>query len=471
MALGDHLRADQHPRGGRLEAAQERARADRSRPRRAAGHVGVEAEDREACRRPSAAASSCCEALGARAVARHARRAAVAAARRRRLAVSAVVTGEHSPPARCSTSATSQSGQLQTRPQERQERKFDQPRRLSSTIALPRALRTSASACAVERVQAVASPRMSSISTARQRPAVDAARQAQAGQRARALRPRRGAAQQQQRAAALGALGGDVARVVAGVALVLVGGVVLLVDDDQAEVLDRREHGRARTDADPRLARAQAPPLVVALGRAQPRVQHRDGVAEALDEAPHDLRGQRDLRDEHDRAAPLLERDRGGAQVDLGLAGAGHAVQQPLRRARRVPRARRRREPSSTACCSAVSVGGSGLRAPTGRWCAAGDRAPLAPAQPARRPGRQHEAQRARDRRAVLGARSTRPAPPARPARRARARAAARAASPRRPRCVSASPTTTPSTSRRPNGTTSIEPTSTAPPRSSSGRR
>ena len=46
----------------------------------------------------------------------------------------------------------------------------------------------------------------------------------------------------------------DVAGVVARVAFVLVGGVVLLVDDDQTEVFDRREHGRARADADPRLA-------------------------------------------------------------------------------------------------------------------------------------------------------------------------------------------------------------------------
>ena len=43
---------------------------------------------------------------------------------------------------------------------------------------------------------------------------------------------------------------------------------MLLVDHDEAEVGDRREHGRARADRDPRLARAQAPPLVVALALA-----------------------------------------------------------------------------------------------------------------------------------------------------------------------------------------------------------
>ena len=198
------------------------------------------------------------------------------------------------------------------------------------------------------------SPRMSSTWTSGSgRPSTRPGRRSGRGHGDDALRPRGGAAQQQQRSAALGALGGDVAGVVARVALVLVGGVVLLVDDDQPEILDRREHGRARADADPRLALAQAPPLLVALGRAQLRVQHRDGVAEAFDEAPDDLRGQRDLRHEHDRAASLLQRGRGGAQVDLGLAGAGDAVQQPpARRVRAVSAAVERREHGR---CSAVS--------------------------------------------------------------------------------------------------------------------
>ena len=83
---------------------------------------------------------------------------------------------------------------------------------------------------------------------------------------------------------------------------------MLLVDDDQAEPLDRREDGRARPDADARGAGAQAAPLVVALAGRELGVQDRDGVAEAVDEAADDLRRQRDLGDEHDDAAVVLAR-------------------------------------------------------------------------------------------------------------------------------------------------------------------
>ena len=148
--------------------------------------------------------------------------------------------------------------------------------------------------------------RMSTISTGGSRRAVDACGQAHAAQRVDALGPRRGAAGEQQRAGLPRAPRGDVAGVVARVALVLVGGVVLLVEDDQPEPLDRREDGRARPDADARLAAAQARPLVVALAGRELGVQDGDGVAEAVGEARDDLRRQADLGHEHDHAATAL---------------------------------------------------------------------------------------------------------------------------------------------------------------------
>ena len=162
------------------------------------------------------------------------------------------------------------------------------------------------------------------------------------GEQVHALGARRGRAGDEHRPGVARAPGGDAAGVVARVALVLVAGVVLLVDDDQAEVGQRREDRRAGAHADPRRPAAQAHPLVVALAVGELGVQDRDGVAEARDEARHDLRGQRDLGDEHEHRAPLLERRVRGVQVDLGLARARHALQQQqlagLRRGDRLQR-------------------------------------------------------------------------------------------------------------------------------------
>jgi hypothetical protein len=57
-------------------------------------------------------------------------------------------------------------------------------------------------------------------------------------------------------------------------------------------------------------------------------VQHRDLVSEAGAQARDDLVGERDLGDEHERLAPLAQRARDGAEVDLGLAASGDAVEQ-----------------------------------------------------------------------------------------------------------------------------------------------
>ena len=160
------------------------------------------------------------------------------------------------------------------------------------------------------------------------RAAVDALGETQALHGQHALGPRRGAAEDEHRAVAGGALAGDRAGVVARVALVLVGALVLLVDDDQPDVVKRREHRRARADAHPRLAGAQAHPLVVALADAQRRVQHRHHVAEAGLKAPQHLRGERDLGHEHDRRAPGRERRLHRPEIDLGLARAGDPLEQ-----------------------------------------------------------------------------------------------------------------------------------------------
>ena len=106
---------------------------------------------------------------------------------------------------------------------------------------------------------------------------------------------------------------------------------MLLVNHDQANVVERREHGGAGTDADARFAGTQPQPLVMALALAEPGMEHRDDVAKAGLEATDGLRGERDLGNQHDRAPSGLERGLHRLEVDLGLARPGHAVEQESR--------------------------------------------------------------------------------------------------------------------------------------------
>ena len=145
-----------------------------------------------------------------------------------------------------------------------------------------------------------------------------------------ALGPRRRAAVDRDRAFEGRALRRDGACVVARVGVLLVGLVVLLVDADQPEVADRREDRRPRADDDARLAARDPLALVAALGVGQTRVQDRQPVAEARREAAGRLRRQRDLRHQHDRAEPALERRRARLEVDLGLAAAGRSREQEV---------------------------------------------------------------------------------------------------------------------------------------------
>ncbi len=162
----------------------------------------------------------------------------------------------------------------------------------------------------------------------RQRTTVDPVGKAQAPEGHDALRPRGRAPGQQHGAVLLGAALGHRTGVIARIALVLVGGVVFLVDDDQPHIGQRREHGRAGPYAHAGLAAAQAQPFLLTLTLAEPRMEHRDDVAEAVLEAAHGLGSERDLRHEHNRAAPGGEHGLYGLEVHLGLARAGDSVQQ-----------------------------------------------------------------------------------------------------------------------------------------------
>ena len=100
------------------------------------------------------------------------------------------------------------------------------------------------------------------------------------------LEARRGAAEEAGAAFELGAHHGEVARVVARGFLLLVGRFVLLIHDDEAEVLQRREDGAARADDDVGAAFADLVPFVVPFAVGEMAVQHGDALACARRSAP-----------------------------------------------------------------------------------------------------------------------------------------------------------------------------------------
>ena len=252
---------------------------------------------------------------------------------------------------------------------------------------------------------------------------------------------------------------------------------MLLVDDDQADVGQRREHGRARSDADARLAAcAAAATRRAARPRPSPEWSTATTSPNRAWNRADGLRRERDLGHEHDRAASGGERRLDRPQVDLGLARAGDAVEQepPLRaavigaverlassasrcspvsagapsrpasdrhrrpaggaggprasnvdepaalragaawRSRAAPRPRRPSRPSASSAARWRSVRRLAAAQRAARPPRSARRPAPALAEPRRRAGRQHERERPRGRRAVLARRSS---PPARPGR------------------------------------------------------
>src|SRR5581483_10986220 len=94
---------------------------------------------------------------------------------------------------------------------------------------------------------------------------------------------------------------GDVPRMVADPVFLLVGGVLLLIDDDHPDLFKRSKNSRPDADRQQRLPLLDPAPFVVALSRREPAVKEGDGIAETAVETGHQLRGQPDLRNEKNR--------------------------------------------------------------------------------------------------------------------------------------------------------------------------
>jgi hypothetical protein len=103
---------------------------------------------------------------------------------------------------------------------------------------------------------------------------------------------------------------------------------VFLVDDNKPEFGHRRKHGRAGTDDELRGSVASSSPRDKPLDIGQARVQNGGIDAQAIPEPRDELRRQPDLGYENEHL-PAGSNDVGhDAQVNLGLAAAGDAVEQ-----------------------------------------------------------------------------------------------------------------------------------------------
>ncbi len=78
---------------------------------------------------------------------------------------------------------------------------------------------------------------------------------------------------------------------------------MLLVDDDQPDIGQRREHRQPRPDDDIHLATTDAPPLVRPLPVPEAAMEHSDPGVEIGAEPVHERQCEGDLGHEHQRGA------------------------------------------------------------------------------------------------------------------------------------------------------------------------
>ena len=138
----------------------------------------------------------------------------------------------------------------------------------------------------------------------------------------------RGGAQHKRAAVTPRHLCRHLARVVARTGTLLVTGLMLLVDDDEAQVAERAKERRAGADYHASGTAGDHIPLVQALASRKAGMEHGDRLAKARAEAADGLGRQRDFGHKHARRATGREHALDGGEINLGFAGAGDAVDQ-----------------------------------------------------------------------------------------------------------------------------------------------
>ena len=120
---------------------------------------------------------------------------------------------------------------------------------------------------------------------------------------------------------------GHVARRIGHAVLLLVGRVMLLIDDDQPQLLERQIQRRARAGDNAHIALGHLPPDFLAHFRRKVRMPFARLGAEPVLKALDEGGGQGDFRQQDQRLFPGVKRGGDGFEIDFGFARAGHAVE------------------------------------------------------------------------------------------------------------------------------------------------
>ena len=116
------------------------------------------------------------------------------------------------------------------------------------------------------------------------------------------------------------------ARMVARAGTLLVAGLVLLVDDDEAQVAERAKERRARSDDHAGRTAGDHIPLVQTLAGRKTRVEDCDRLAKTRAEAADGLGRQRNLGHEHAGRTAGVQHALDSGKVGLSFAGTSDAV-------------------------------------------------------------------------------------------------------------------------------------------------
>ena len=113
---------------------------------------------------------------------------------------------------------------------------------------------------------------------------------------------------------------------VARAGTLLVAGLVLLVDDDEAQVAERAKERRAGADDHAGRTAGDHIPLVQTLARRKTRMEHSDRLAKARAKTADGLGRQRDLGHEHAGRTAGRQHALNRRKVNFGFAGTGDAI-------------------------------------------------------------------------------------------------------------------------------------------------